>query len=190
MSKHFRDYYWKNGSPQGIQAIPSEEVDKGVSYKIITDPYLKHISIEAYENGSFVKVIYDSQLLNFKKLQPEHQNAWERQMLQDGNECLIRDQDDRLILRERYTFKDQFCCLCDIFSPMGPLLAKQVIVYKCLGDTMNGVIFYDANDHAVMLKEYLIDQNNNFTELVKTIWSFAPHDKVEIPIKAYRSGCS
>lgn len=187
MSKHYKDYFWNNGAPQGLQALDLEEVSKEDSYKIVSDPYLKHISIEAYEKGHFVKVVYDSQFLNFKKLKPEFQQAWERQLLNDGNECLIKDQDDRIILKERYVFKDSLCCECHIFSATDYYLASQYVYYTSLGDLINGVAFYDANDHIVMLKEYQIDELNNFTEVTKTIWSFSPYDKIEIPIQKHRS---
>ena len=164
---HFRDYFWKDGLPVGLEALPDPS---STSYKIVSDPYRKRISIEKYAWGDFDGVIYDSQLLDFRTLKAENMMPWERTTLGD-TKCLIRDQNDRAILFEEYQFKKHRCIECRVLTPHGVLVGVQRLFYKEFDDAFNGVVLYDANHHAVMKKEYEIHAaTNEFGELIKELW--------------------
>ena len=153
MTKYHADYVWKGGLPYGIK-----EVQKGIgiTYKIVSDPYHKRNSIEKYEDGKFIEVIYDSALFDFRHLKPEHQYAWEKTTVEetDGQViCEIRDQNDRLVLKEKHVFEGDKCRTCYVYAPHGPLLSVQKILYKECGDPFDGVTLYDSNEHVVLTKE-------------------------------------
>ena len=160
MSIHYRDYRWKEGIPYGIEKCSPS----GVTYKIPMDPYRKRISVEAYRDGAFERLIYDSHLLNFRHLKPEVMLAWEQ--TNTGTCTEIRDQDDRLLCIETYTFDGELCRECRITSPHGILIGTHKMHYKALGDTFNGVILFDANDRPVLSKTYEVDEESGqYTEL-------------------------
>ena len=151
------DYVWINGIPYGV--------GEGNRFKIVSDPYRKRISLEEYAEGLFIRVIYDSALLNFRHLNPVDQMAWEKKEV--GDKSFIRDQDDRLLYIEDYTFAGKRCRGCKINSPHGLLLATSRMYYEDLGDSFNGVILYDVNEKAVLQKRYRMDeQNSEFGELI------------------------
>ncbi len=168
MNKHYSDYFWKNGKPYG-----REMVGEGfaMSYKIIADPYYKRISIEKYNCGVFVKIIYDSYLFDFRKLKLEEQAVWQKRAVEETDEvmeCHIRDQDDRLILIEKYRFQDQICRECATYSPHGLLLTVQKILYSQLGDSFNGVVLFDPEERMIMCKLYNTHKDPfSFAELLE-----------------------
>lgn len=144
------------------------------AFKIVSDPYFKHISIEKYRFGQFVETIYDSRLLNFRHLNPAEQTAWQREILQETEEkvvCLIRNPEDRVIFKEIHSYEQNLCRECRIYSPHDLLLSIQKIFYTQLRDPFNGVILYDNHDHTVMIKRYAIDEGGEFTHLLEEQWS-------------------
>lgn len=156
-TKYYADYFWKNGRPRGLNGTLNLE---GTSYKVIADPYFKRISIEKYTNQSFVEIIYDSAIFDFRHLKPMEQNGWEKKTVSETEQesvCHIRNQDDRLIFIENYFFENQICRECRTTSPHGILLSVQHILYENLGDSFNGVILYDTNNHMIMYKRYEFD---------------------------------
>lgn len=106
MSKHYQNYLWQDGMPCGLSPTAPE----GMTYKVISDPYHKRISIERYLEGQFLEVIYDSTLFDFRHLRPELQTAWQKTVVSETAEKIIsqiRNQDDRLILVEEYLFDNE-----------------------------------------------------------------------------------
>lgn len=172
MMKHYTKYTWKEGIPYGIQKV---DADHPLSYKILSDPYHKWISIEEYSNGSFKKVIYDSKLFDFRQLKPINQTAWNKvQVMESETEilCEIRDQDDRLILFEHYHFEKGTCRECQTLSVHKIPVSYQKVFYKRFGDTFNGVVLFDCNDQIVMQKEYAIEEESGeFMEVLKESWN-------------------
>lgn len=172
--KHYRDYIWKEGIPYGIQ-IEENISSVGTTYKIVADPYRKWISLEEYHDGKYSKTIYDSLLLDFRKLKPAAQNAWNKIQIKDEDQAitsLIRDHNDRVILFEHYAFEDGRCRSCTATSAFGQTLSHQKIFYKTLGDNFDGVILYDANHYPVMRKKYKVDpESDEFGELLEENWN-------------------
>ncbi|MEX1012923.1 MAG: hypothetical protein WD595_03135 [Waddliaceae bacterium] len=160
MSKHYLSYSWKNGTPYGISSVESPKKDQ-VTFLILSDPYLKRISVEKCIGGLFESLIYDSYLLDFRKLRPEFQLAWGRESLNEGVN-LVRDQDDRVVVKEICTFDGNRCRQCDLYSPHGFLLGIQMIHYKELGDPYNGVTLYDALHQPVLIKKYSLNTETGF----------------------------
>ena len=160
----YSDYIWKKGSPVGVN--PSTN---GITYRIISDPYRKWISLEQYNEGVFEKVIYDSQLLDFRKLSPADQLAWQKTTIRESC-CLIRNQDDRALFFETYAFRENRCIECKIHSVHGILIGLQKMSYKAFGDPFDGVTLFDSNEHPVMKKCYKTDDIGNFTTLLEENW--------------------
>lgn len=176
MIKHYRDYYWNEGIPYGLDPLENGQALEGHTYKIIMDPYRKRISIEKYALGRFVTTIYDSALLNFRHINPMEQQSWQKELLNESKEsmeCLIRNQDDRILFIETYFFEKNLCRKCLARSPQGILLSIQQMRYTLLGDEENSVTLFDANDHPVIRKIYEADPiQGEFTTLVKEIANF------------------
>lgn len=173
MNPYYRDYFWKEGLPYGIEKMPSPE---DITYKVVMDPYKKRISIEKYSWGDFLELVYDSALFDFRNLKTENQLAWEKTAIPDSSVSIIRDQNDRVILREEYEFESQRCRKCTIYSPQGILIGIQRMYYQEMSDSFNGVILNDANDHQVMRKEYEMSKAlNEFGQLTREVWDFEPH---------------
>ena len=85
---------------------------------------------------------------------------------------LIRDQNDRVILLEHYTFEKGRCRSCQVKSPHGHPLTSRKIFYKDFGDPFDGVILYDANEKPVMKKTYeMIPEFREFGELIDENWN-------------------
>lgn len=170
----YSDYVWKKGLPYGVMPIVEGSEPTGITYKIVSDPYHKRNSIEAYRDGKFDHVIYDSALFDFRQLKLGEQLAWHKTLISEAaNEatCHIRNQDDRLILIEKYTFNHNRCRECHAYSPQGIFLSLQKIFYTKLGDPFDGVALFDANTHAVMLKKYKLDERTEeFGELLGEQW--------------------
>lgn len=173
--KHYRDYFWKEGAPCGISFLKNLSSYDGISYQIISDPYRKRISIEEYRQQSFKQTIYDSALLDFRRLNPTDQTAWEKvpvEETEDHATCLIRNQDGRAIFFEEYRFAGTRCRSCRIKSVHGYPISTQKILYTSLGDPFNGVILYDMNQHLVMYKRYKIDEESGeFTQVIEENWN-------------------
>jgi hypothetical protein len=168
MSNHYADYKWKNGIPYGV--APCEPTEAAISYKVVSDPYYKRISIECYEKGFFSRIIYDSALFDFRQLRANQQTAWEKKSV-SPHVSHIHNQDDRLVFIEEYIFADKFCRRCDIRSPHGVPLATQQMFYTTLKDPFDGVILFDINNHAVIKKSYELDkETGEFDELQSESW--------------------
>jgi hypothetical protein len=174
MNAHFEDYYWDKGNPIGIRkiAIPYEVP---TSFKIVKDPYGKRMSLEKYEHGKFCILVYDSVLLDFRKLNPVEQHAWQKDTISETPneiEILIRNIDDRIILREKHLFENQQPRQCKIFSVHGIHLATQYIYYEKFGDSFNGSKLFDCEEHPIVQKTYSLDGEGRFHELLSEKWSF------------------
>lgn len=171
MTKYYNDYVWINGLPYGLS--PSSTTEEK-SYKISMDPYRKRISIEKYKQGTFLRVIYDSALFDFRHLKPEEQTAWQKTPLLEAEDMatsLIRNQDDRLILIETYHFANGLCKKSFAKSSHGIPISRQDLFYQHLGDAFNGIIMYDDNEHPIMLKVYEFDEKTlEFTNLLELQW--------------------
>jgi len=170
MLTQYTKYYWKEGRPYGL-LTPGLY---GKSYRIVHDPYWRRCSIEEYEKEQFRRVIYDSLLLDFSRLKEEYQEGWNRERcLQKGGEelFLIRDQNERVILFESSLFEAGKCRETRLFSSQHTPLATQRICYTSLGDSFNGVVFYDLEKEVVMYKVYAYDeQREEFTKLLHEEW--------------------
>jgi len=177
MYKYYRDYFWKQGKPKGLDKLSAEEISAGESFKIIVDPYFKRYTIEKYIRGKFSEIYYDSALFDFRRLKPVDQNAWQKETVSESEHvviCLIRNQDDRVIVSERYVFEDGLCRLCETLYPTGQLLSTQKIYYKKLGDESNKVILYDRFQHPVLIKIYDADEDTGeFTKLLEELWDMS-----------------
>lgn len=172
MTRHFRDYVWKKGTPHG--RVPVEGKNEDISYKIVADPYGKRISIEKYRLGIFDSVVYDSLLLDFRTLNPVSHSAWQTEPLEAahaGSVYLIRNQDDRLLFKETYVFQGNLCRECHIASAHGIPLSCHKIFYESLNDPFNGVILYDTNWRTVMIKKYEPNPlTGEFETLIEENW--------------------
>jgi hypothetical protein len=170
MIKNYQDYYWKAGKPCGKGSEA-----KSHYYRILTDPYGKRYSIEKYIDGSFDKIVYDSQLLDFRHLTSMHQTAWQRERLKEEDNqihCLLRNQDDRAILFETHYFEEHLCVKCEIFSIHRLLIATQSLYYQVKGDAFNGVILFDLENRPVMKKTYEWDcESGEFSALLTEEWN-------------------
>lgn len=173
MFKYFRDYYWKAGKPYGREII--DPACHPVSYKIVVDPYYKRFSVEKYHTVLFDRVVYDSLLLDFRHLTQEHQIAWQRELLlEDAQQttCLLRNQEDRVVLKETLSFEGLHCRSCQTSSVHGLPLATHRMYYKSLQDTFDGVVLYDLEERPVMMKIYETDPlTGEFTNLLSEEWN-------------------
>lgn len=170
MSDFFRDYLWEEGAPLGRGKTSKNEA---ISYRILSDPYRKRLSIEKYRYGRFDSVIYDSIHLDFRKLQPMHQLAWRKEILSQTDTqtlVLIRDETDRAVFLENNTFENELCRSCEITTPQGIPVCRHQLFYTNLGDSFNGVILMDNENHPVMRKVYSCDDTGAFSELIKEEW--------------------
>lgn len=171
MLQQFRDYFWKEGLPIGIDAL-GDNFSSQESYKIVMDPYRKRVSIEKYIFGEYKASVYDSYLLNFRHLNQTEQQCWQKLPRKNSGspEWIIRDQDDRVIFIETYQFQQHLCVECIARSPQGVLLTFQKMHYKIFGDSENSVILYDSNQHPVLKKIYEADPlTGEFLTLVNEI---------------------
>lgn len=177
MIKYYRNYFWKEAIPYGFQMV-TENAE--LSYKIVMDPYRKRISIEKYLRGKFAELIYDSAHLDFRHLKPAQQLAWHKIVVEETPTKVvsaIRNQDDRLVLIETYTFEESFCRQCIARSPQGNFISRQQIYYTALNDSFNGVVLYDSNEHSVMFKRYACDEaTGEFTDLLEEQWDMSKYD--------------
>lgn len=172
MNNYFSDYTWKNGKPVG-KGVLSEPLLGQLYYKIVADPYYRRISVECYKDDHWHSLIYDSVLLDFRRLNERDQLAWQKEVLSSETnkvECLIRDQDDRVICMEFHQLKDNIPVECQIFSPHGIHLATQKLHYVCWGESFNGVTLSDNSGRLVLKKTYDFDEELfEFTNLLEEI---------------------
>lgn len=177
MSEHFVDYCWVDGVPIGVH--PVEKPIKGFSYKIVSDPYKKRITIEKYHSESFFSVIYDSILLDFRQLRQLDPTAWQKVTIYESpqeSKTLILSQEDRILFVETCRFKDLLCYECQIHSAHGLFLSTHRMYYKRSNDPFDGVILYDNQNHPVMFKSYKFDEEiQEFTELLEEQWNMLKH---------------
>lgn len=167
----FKDYYWEEGIPKGKGN--TEPAEGHETYKIVSDPYRKRISIEKYHGMILSEVIYDSIFLDFRQLRKGELMAWQTEKIEESLDqmiCLIRNQDDRVVFRETHEFKQGYCRQCLVHSPQGTLLSIHKMSYVSFQDPFNGVVLYDANKHQVMMKKYDIDEQGSFTNLLEESW--------------------
>lgn len=173
MFKHFQDYYWKGGKPYGSAIVDPSQI--ATSYKIIVDPYYKRFSVEKYRYVYFEKVIYDSLLLDFRHLTLKDQVAWEREIVQEEKDqsiCLLRNQEDRIVLVETLTFEQNQCRSCLTSSVHGIPLSTHRMYYRLLQDPFDGVVLYDMEGRPIMMKTYEIDPlSGDFTNLLSEEWN-------------------
>lgn len=169
----YLDYYWKNGKPYGKGLMPVNH--SGEAYKIVVDPYYKRFSLEKYSKGQFIKVLYDSLLLDFRHLTAKDQYAWEKTVIEETPEivrCLLRNQDDRAILVETHAFTGRRCRSCTLHSVHGVLLSKHCMYYRELQDPFDGIILWDAEERPIMKKTYAIDpETGEFSDLIHEEWN-------------------
>ncbi len=182
MYLYYSDYYWDFGKPRGKNSGEVQRNHKEIRYRIVQDPYFRRYTIEKYSPDTRPELVYDSALLDFRKVKKMEQTGWKKEILEENADtifCLIRDQDDRIILEESYTFREGLCTGCEIFYPSGGLLSTQVIHYKALGDEDNVVILYDRLLRPVVKKIYAAHETTGeFTDLLHECWNFAglpPH---------------
>ncbi len=175
MNKHFTDYVWKGGIPRGIGPATATTAASSESYKIVMDPYRKRISLEKYLAEKFVKIIYDSALFDFRHLRSPEHAEWQKTVThenEDTVECIVRNHDDRIIFIEHHRFKSGLCCECLVKSPHGIIISRHEMQYTKLGDPVNGVILFDANERQVMSKRYEADEvTGEFTTLILEDWN-------------------
>ena len=176
--KHYKDYFWDEGRPTGINALDGHDDTSITSYKLVSDPYHKWISIEKYKGKDFDGIVYDSKIFDFRNLKPINHTAWQKEPLGISEETsIIRDQDDRIILFEEYSFEGTRCRVCRARSVHGIPISTQMIYYKELGDNINGVALFDNNDHIVMYKLYDIDsESGQFAEVIEEKWNMKNQD--------------
>lgn len=162
----FCDYSWKNGIPVGVGPVAKKQAHY---YKVLTEPYHRYYVVEEYRDESFVGIAYDSQLFDFRWLTPASQVGWRKTKEQD-NTFLIRNLEERIVLKEQYHYKADLCISCRSFSPHGPLVSEQKIFYQQLGDPFNRVILFDSQERPVMVKSYTVDANGDFDQLEWEEW--------------------
>lgn len=172
MNKYFRSYYWDNGRPRGMDVVMSPE---GTTYKVVVDPYYKRYTLERYDGEKFVDIIYDSALYDFRWLKPQEQAAWHKETIEeteDQSTCLIRNQDDRVIAVERYSFELGLCRCCEISYPSGQIIATQHIRYTKLGEEEDTVTLMDRLGNPVVIKTYEADEaTGEFTNMLSEVWN-------------------
>lgn len=174
MHPFYRDYIWKKGVPLGCGRLLDDQIlQLPFAYKIVDDPYRKRFSIERYLGAAFDQVIYDSQLLDFRRLKPAEQQGWQREIIQQtANEtsCLIRNQEERMLYLEHLRFESQYCRECRLSTPQGTPLSIHRLFYTALNDSFDGILLYDNNDHLVLAKRYAVGPTGEFTELLEERW--------------------
>lgn len=167
MHHYYRDYGWEEGRPIGIGKITREA---SLCYRLVSDPYQKWLSIEMYREGQFATLIYDSRLLDFRRLTAQAQAAWRKERI-DSRESWIYNEDDRLILKERYSEM-----ACAIYSPHSLLLCR----YALLKDEAR-VVLYDSHHHLVMTQQYRVFADGEFIDLQEENWSLTTEKSLPSP---------
>ncbi len=150
--KYYRNYRWKEGKPVGIGKT-SREAPR--CFRIVSDPYHKWLSIEMYREGQFAALIYDSHLLDFRKLKPAVQLAWRKEAI-DDRESWIYNEDDRLILREKYSESG-----CAVYSLHGILICR----YE-FDEHKARVVLFDSHSLPVLVQQYRTFDRGEFIDLI------------------------
>ena len=161
------DYSWSNGRPVPLDSVPLDSLDLR-HYRLITDPYGKRTTIELHKDGFLQRCIYDSDLMNFRKLSELEDLDVTRDKIEGG--AVIRNDEDRALWMEYYRFDGDICVGAEIRSPHGSLIGVQDISYTKLGRPFNGVILRDAEAKAVTMKTYRVDEEGEFLELLEEHW--------------------
>ncbi|MCC5832517.1 MAG: hypothetical protein JJU12_05685 [Chlamydiales bacterium] len=156
MHRYYEDYRWQEGRPRGIG-----KTSRGASlcYRIVSDPYHKWLSIEMYERGLFKELLYDSRLLDFRKLSPTEQLSWRKEPA-GLREAWIFNEDDRVILLESYRDGG-----CEIYSPHGVLLCR----YAFLPEEAR-IVLFDGHSHPVMTRQYRTYEKGEFLDILREDW--------------------
>lgn len=183
MHKNYTNYSWDHGVPRGMGAVEDEKVDNKLIYKVISDPYHKRYSVEKYQGSELLDVVYDSALFDFRWLKPVEQNAWQKETIRETEHeviCLIRNQDERVVLKEQYVFKDGFCHYCKASHPSGQPISLQQMYYTHFGDSFNGVVLFDKLSKPVVFKEYDLDEEfGEFSNLISEMWKPDSEDVIK-----------
>lgn len=174
--KHFIDYTWKKGVPIGI-GTPSDQTK--TTYLVLTEPYHRYYAVEKYENGKFSNVAYDSLLFDFRLLQPASQVGWRKEQVTEDR-YLIRNLEEKIILQEEYFYKEGRCISCKAFSPHGPLISTQKILYTDFGDPINGVLLNDATGRCITYKKYSLNASGEFAEVLEEKWDMTEEKKISV----------
>ena len=184
MAKFFQSYGWSKGVPKGLGLLePAAIASLECCYKIVDDPYHKRYSVERYHQGTFHSVPYDSQMMDFRHLKPQQQQAWQKQTLESDDDqivCLVRDQNDRLVFVETNLFDGPLCRECRVCSPQGLFLSVHRMYYSQLGDPFDGVVLYDRQNVPVMFKKYACSEEGVFTDLLEEQWDLT--DTSALPV--------
>jgi hypothetical protein len=154
----YKKYRWQGGKPVGIDQDP-----KG-HFRLLSDPYGKRHIIEEYENGRFIRVIYDSTLFDFRHLHERHQVGWSKEWLKE-NRLLIRDREHIPLFIEEHVFKEGKAVFCTLSTPHGIVFGEQKISYEAFGDPFNGVVLFDISGEQVLKKIYSLDDVGEFKEV-------------------------
>ena len=152
----YTDYVWKEGIPKGI-AGPQPR------YEIITDPYGKRYLILDQNH----QLIYDSNVIDFRHLNPRHQQGWSRDALNE-DQFLVRDRDHFPLFIEHHFFKEGLPIECKFYSLSRVLIAVQKIHYVHLGEANNSVTLCDIEGKPILKKEYVVNDQLEFTTLLST----------------------
>ncbi len=148
-------YRWERGKPIGEKLSES-------GFRILSDPYGKRFMIEEVAVGDFQRIIYDSLLFDFRKLQEREQVGWSKEWISD-EQLLVRDRDHLPLFIETYQYEGDRPKSCQLSTPHGLLFANQEII----SDPFHGVILKDLLGQVIMKKEYEVDDNGEFTTLLK-----------------------
>jgi hypothetical protein len=171
MSHHFfTNYYWEKGRPKGTGLAKKPEKN---CFRIITDAYFKRYIVERYDQGLYQETLYDSFLLDFRKLDSKNQLGWQKVCVFSTKEKEIHrllDLEERTILVETSYFKEGLCLLTESHHPQGTLVCKNQLLYKQFGDNINGSMLLDRGGRVVALKEYKFCQERVFTDLLYENW--------------------
>ena len=121
---HCLEYFWQKGKPKTSKKLKPEVCKNApLAYRIMSDPYKKRYSIEKYENGCFSYCVYDSNLFDFRLLEIQEPLSWEKEELEEGGKVLLRDQDQRVRIRECHLNPST----CEWYSVHGVLIARQEV---------------------------------------------------------------
>lgn len=150
-------------------------VDKAIDtcVKIATDAYFKRYVIERYKKGIYQETLYDSALLDFRKLDPKIQLGWQKASIQISSEKQVHrllDLEERTLLLETSFFKEGLCVLTKSHHPQGTLLCENHLFYKQFGSILNCAILLDRIGKPVVIKEYEQDSCGEFSTLLYENW--------------------
>lgn len=178
----YKDYFWSSFKPKGTHKLSSHK-EAPLCYKIVSDPYGKRYSIEQYKNGLFYKIFYDSALFDFRHLLANDPTkaVWHTEIIETFK-AHIRDEYDRLILIESYTFNESLCRETTFTTPHGIFIGRQKMFYTKLNDPLDGVVLFDQANKPVLIQLYHTDNvSGAYTkigEVIKTPHRYMLHDQL------------